>query len=388
MLDDFLSRLNSIRPTISFTVELSKTRELDGNPHDLLDNVIECIPFLELNLMRLHDGTFTFSIFRKPCHIGNYIHAYSYQPLFQKQSVIRSLFLRAYRYCDPQFLPAEEARIRQDFIKLGYTAKFIETCRMSAHKGRTNEVRKLNTMTLMELPFALNRLTTDVKKEPTATLCLPYHPTMMKLKPRLNQMGIRLAFSSNSTLRQQLRRKLPSCTQPRGSVYVINCTACSDVYVGQTGRQTTDRMREHGTGYSHVQGAVTRHNNSNPGHLMDLENPTHVYHSDCLNTRQTVEAALIYAAPTVKNNTASTSVSNNELVAPIICQSTKFNWAQLAQCIPDLPLKAIPWHKRHLFGNHTITRPPQHLRSDATETTPVAHTTRSKRRDVRSPSGT
>ena len=149
----------------------------------------------------------------------------------------------------------------------------------------------------------------------------------MKLKPRLNQIGIRLAFSSNSILRQQLRCKSPSCTQTRGSVYVINCTACSDVYVGQTGRQTTDRMREHGTGYSLVQGAVTRHNNSNPGHLMDLENPTHVYHSDCLNTRQPVEAALIYAAPTVKNNTASASMSNNEVVAPTICQYTKFNWA-------------------------------------------------------------
>ena len=111
---------------------------------------------------------------------------------------------------------------------------------------------------------------------------------------------------------------------------------------------------------------------------MDLNNPTQVYHSDCLNTRETVEAALIYAAPTVKNNKASTSVSNNVLVAPTICRSTKFNWAQLSRCIPDLPLKAIPWHKQSLFGHQTIQRPPRHLRSDATGT-PIAHATRAAR---------
>ena len=142
-LDDFLTLLNSIRETITFTVELSRTSEADGFPLDLPANVCESLPFLELNVMRLTDGTYTFSIFRKPCHVGNYIHAYSYQPLFQKQSVIRSLFLRAFRYCDPQFLPSEEECIRQDFSKLGYTAKFIE----------------------------------EGKKEPTATLSLPYHPT-------------------------------------------------------------------------------------------------------------------------------------------------------------------------------------------------------------------
>ena len=93
----------------------------------------------------------------------------------------------------------------------------------------------------------------------------------------------------------------------------------------------------------------------------------------------TVEAALIHSAPTVKNNTASTSVSNNELVAPIICKSTRFNWTQLSRCVPDLPLKAVPWYKRRFFGNPVIHRPPRHLRSDATGT-PVAHSTRSRRR--------
>ena len=97
-LDDFLTLLNSIKESITFIVELSKTSEADGTLQDLPTNVHESIPFLELNVMRLFDGTYTFSIFRKPCHVGKYIHPYSYQPLFQKQSVIKSLFLCTFKY--------------------------------------------------------------------------------------------------------------------------------------------------------------------------------------------------------------------------------------------------------------------------------------------------
>ena len=378
MLDEFLSLLNSIRPSIEFTVEMSKLN-VDSNTHDLPDNVCEYLPFLELNVMRLHDGSFTFSIFRKPCHAGAYIHAYSYQPTFQKISVIRSLYLRAYRFCDKMFLPDEELRIKQDFMKLGYTAKFIDECKVSAHKGRTNEVKKINMLALQELPFAVSRPETDVKKEPTATLTLPYHPTMMKLRSRLSEMGIRMAFCSNSSLRQQLRRRSPTCNQPKGSVYVINCSACTDVYVGQTGKEVDERMATHMNGNPTVLGAVRRHN-SNPGHHMDLKNPTQVFHSDCYNTRVTVEAALIHAAPTVKNNTASTSVEHNDIVAPVICRSTKFNWKKLSGCIPQMNKRAVPYYKRKLFGDQaTITRPPRPLRSDAIGT-PIAHSTRSRRR--------
>ena len=108
--------------------------------------------------------------------------------------------------------------------------------------------------------YAINKVKTDVKKEPLATLTLPYHPSMKKLRPRLSQMGIRLTFSSSGTLGQQLWRRTPACSQPRGSVYVINCSACSDVYVGETGKTVHERMKEHEYGNTVVLGAVKKHN--------------------------------------------------------------------------------------------------------------------------------
>ena len=367
--EDFLERLNGIRPSIQFTHELSRTdRVITGSP-DLPANVTESLPFLEFNVMRQDNASFIFSIYRKPCHAGNYLHAYSYQPLFQKTTVIRSLYLRAYRYCDVQFLAEEFQQIKHSFSLLGYTREFIEKCRISAHKGRMNEIKKENLLALQELPFANHTVKLAETQEPLATLALPYHPCMLKLRPRLTEMGIRVAFSSNSSIGQQLRRKSNTQTQPRGSVYVINCSGCNDVYVGQTGLVVQDRMDAHARNpsYGADYSAIHQHNTLN-GHQMDLFNPTQVFHSDCKSTRCTVEAALIHSAPTILHNTASASIDGNDLVAPAICRATKFNWTKLSECIPNLNIRAIRTNKKHLFGSETILRPPPHLR---TPTSPI-----------------
>ena len=86
--ETFLDLLNSIRPTIQFTFELSRTdRFIDGQP-SLPPDVTESLPFLELEVMRKSTGNLTFRIYRKPCHAGNYLHAFSHQPLSQNTTVI------------------------------------------------------------------------------------------------------------------------------------------------------------------------------------------------------------------------------------------------------------------------------------------------------------
>ena len=235
------------------------------------------------------------------------------------------------------------------------------------------EIGKENLLALEALPFPTHTNTTVEKQEPLATLTMPYHPCIEKLKRRLTEMGIRLAFSTNGSLRQQLRRKSKTKEQPKGSVYVINCTICPKVYIGQTGKQVEQRVGEHsrGTG-TDIMGAVTGHNLI-PGHVMDLENPSCIYRSDCKSTRITVEAALIHVAPTIQNNTASSIVEGSNLVAPLICKATRLNWKKLADSIPSLKEEAIPWHRKHLFGN-SIVRAPEPLRSQAAPPGPASFT--------------
>lgn len=133
-------------------------------------------------------------------------------------------------------------------------------------------------------------------------------------------------------------------------------------------------MREHITKNKEVLGAVKRHN-SMPGHHMDLCNPTQVFNSDDKNTLLTVEAALIYVAPTVHKNTSTACVVDDAVVATVICRSTRFNWKNLSECIPSLDKSAVPKYQRKLFGSQNIARPPRHLRSDRTGT-PVGYSTR------------
>ena len=376
----YLEHLNGIRPTIQFTYELGTSEKVVNGQPNLPANVSECLPFLELNVMRLDNGEFAFSIYRKPCHSGNYIHAYSYQPLNLKGNVIRNMYLRAYRYCDAQFLKDEELRIQQDFLKLGYTERFIEEKKRSAFKGRMNEMKMENLKTLEELPFSEAMTTKAVKTEPLATLALPYHPCMDKLKPRLSEMGIRLAYTSNSSLKQQLRHKSSVREQPNGHVYVVNCMGCPQVYVGQTGRSIETRMREHSRGpqINAQEGAISEHNRQR-GHCMDLQNPTSVLRSNDYYTRVTVEAALLHVAPTIPHNTATASIANNDIVAPLICKATRFNWRSLSECIPHLNKNAVHKHKRALFGHSTTVRPPA-IPSSLIPGTPVSHRTRNRLR--------
>ena len=84
------------------------------------------------------------AIYRKPCHSSSYIHYLSAQPVSVKRSVIRSIFLRAYRYCDPLFLNNEIDRIYADFSRLGYNRRFIDKARRSAKEGHEHEVRFKN----------------------------------------------------------------------------------------------------------------------------------------------------------------------------------------------------------------------------------------------------
>ena len=106
--DSFFNKLNALDPYIKFTCEEAVSGENAGFNSD----VSEALPFLDLMVTRHRVGTSNdfsnkLSIYRKPCHSGSYIHSLSSQPTSTKRSVIRSMFLRAFRYCDSIFLEEE-----------------------------------------------------------------------------------------------------------------------------------------------------------------------------------------------------------------------------------------------------------------------------------------
>ena len=82
--DTFLERLNSIRPTIQFTFEFSRTEMKVEDQPDLPTGIVESLLFLELEIMCKSNDDPVFRIYRTPGHAGNYLYAFSYQTLSQK----------------------------------------------------------------------------------------------------------------------------------------------------------------------------------------------------------------------------------------------------------------------------------------------------------------
>ena len=63
-LDAFLNSLNNLSPSIKFTTE----REA---------NTCNCLPFLDVQVMRGNNNRACFKVYRKPTHFLLYIHAFS-----------------------------------------------------------------------------------------------------------------------------------------------------------------------------------------------------------------------------------------------------------------------------------------------------------------------
>ena len=108
-LQDFFEHLNTIRPSIQFTMELEEDRKL---------------PCLDVLVTRGADRLTTL-VYRKATHTDQYIHFTSNHHNRVKRGVIKCLKWRASRICEAEDLEAEEDHLRVTFQKNGYPEKFI-----------------------------------------------------------------------------------------------------------------------------------------------------------------------------------------------------------------------------------------------------------------------
>jgi hypothetical protein len=79
-LNSFFNHLNRISPHIQFMMETQK------------DN---SIPFLDVLISHLPDGSLTHQVFRKKTHTDRYLHAKSHHHPTQKSTVLKTLITRS-----------------------------------------------------------------------------------------------------------------------------------------------------------------------------------------------------------------------------------------------------------------------------------------------------
>ena len=104
----FLQHINSVDPTIKFTVEDNKE---DGS-----------IPFLDTIVKPEVDGSLSITVYRKPTHTDQYLQWDSHHNLSAKFSVINTLSHRAQTVCsNPELLKQEKEHLRKALTKCKYT---------------------------------------------------------------------------------------------------------------------------------------------------------------------------------------------------------------------------------------------------------------------------
>jgi hypothetical protein len=210
-VNQFLHYLNSLCPSIQFTVEHeSDTRTL---------------AFLDCNVS-WNNYHFVTQVHHKPTQSDRYLNFDSAHPLSMKRSVIRTLVHRAEQICsDPSSTEREVLQLRTTLGNNGYPDSFITHALRLQNSGGANP-----------------------ETNPVDSVRIPYRQhTSENIRRVLSNFNIRTSFQMDNTLHKQLvRTKDPIKSEDKTNcVYRINCADCSCSYIGQTSRQLKVRVNEH-----------------------------------------------------------------------------------------------------------------------------------------------
>lgn len=239
-LNTFLDHLNSVHPSIQFTMEVEN------------NNIL---PFLDVAVRRKSDFSIGYSVYRKKTHTDRYLNARSHHHPLQKASVLNTLAKRAIRISDADTLPEEESYLISSLMGNGYHTKEI--------KRAINRAKEPN-------PAA-------EKKKFISKAYVPYiKGTTDKIARILRKHEINTVFKPYSTLNQQFRSaKDPTPKLQHQGVYRIPCS-CGMCYIGQTGRAIAVRRQEHISDCKHrrtAQSALAEHV-ATTGHTINFNETT------------------------------------------------------------------------------------------------------------------
>ena len=118
-VQEFLEHLNSVEPSIRFTVEV----ESDGQ-----------LPFLDVLLRHDPDGSISTLVYRKPTHTDRYLDFSSHHPLAHKIAVVRTLHTRAESINSSVLGKDEETKhLRQALTSNGYPKAMIHRHSMQSN---------------------------------------------------------------------------------------------------------------------------------------------------------------------------------------------------------------------------------------------------------------
>ena len=212
-LEPFTEYINRVNDHISFTRE----EECDSS-----------LPFLDTRVTVKANGELTTTVYRKPTHTGSFLKYDSHHPLHQKLGVVRTLSHRARVVCsDTSARQKELDNIKDSLSNCDYPEWIIR-------KGQKEQLHHTN----QEEP----------EDEHRRFACVPFVKGVTEPITRILQdSGFKVAMKPHRNLRQELVAPKDPVKDKLGVVYEIDCAECDAKYVGQTGRNLSQRVKEHRT---------------------------------------------------------------------------------------------------------------------------------------------
>ena len=278
-LQDTLTRLNDIHPTIQFTLEMETDNRL---------------PFLDVMIIR-HDSQFQFTVYRKPTDRNNYIHYYSSHSERTKSGVVIGFFLRAHRICSKIHLQEEIDHIINAFLHLRYPHGWLMH---KASKAQAIMTRQSPTTPAHEPPSS-----------PTVTsrITVPTSQSAERLVPLMRQTGTQLVLTASTRIHDIVKDNPPRHTSSQSVVYNIPCGGCDRSYVGETGRGLDTRLKEHKTDMRNMttSNAIVQHALLT-GHRPDWTSAKVLHQGMNRTTRKALEMAEISTKMTINTHTRNT----------------------------------------------------------------------------------
>ena len=234
-LDGFLNFINSFYPSLKFTFEWEVKNQ---------------IPFLDVLIHKFNTGI-KFSVYRKPTHAESYLHFFSCTSRHVKTGVAQSLFIRALRVCSPEYLTDEITHINKALNKLAYPKRVLNIALSKARKihfrSSSLPIKITNNPVVgSQLPVLNNNnVVSPIKTKRVNRIILPFSESIERFIRPLKQNNWELVFTYKNKLFNKLNKNSPKCSDTPNGVYYIPCKGCPKGYLGETGRELKQRIKEH-----------------------------------------------------------------------------------------------------------------------------------------------
>ena len=203
-LDEFMRFMNSLCPSIQFTVE----KETNGQ-----------LSFLDVGVSRNDTGGLSTAVYRKPTASDTYIRNSSNHAAAVKVGVIRNLARRAEKiFSSKEAETKEKDYLKTIFKQHGYSKHIIEKglAKKTQQKDSTATSEETNRITYISLPYVKGL------SEPIARI--------------LQKHNVKTGHKSKTLRNHLVNVKDKVCPEmQKGAVYQIKCE-CGESYIGESGR--------------------------------------------------------------------------------------------------------------------------------------------------------